>query len=96
MENVIVRPIITERSIENAKLGKFTFMIAKSAHKGEIKKAIQGTFNVHVVGLVTTIVKGRSKRSGKRRIEREVPSWKKAMVQLRSGEKIDAFDITGA
>lgn len=96
MENVIVRPVITERSIENAKLGKFTFMIAKSAHKDEIKKAVQDTFNVHVVALVTSIVKGRSKRTGKRRIEKTLSVWKKAVVQLKSGEKIDAFDITGA
>ena len=73
--------------------GKFTFVVERSAKKNDIKKAIEQKFAVHVVGLSTNIVKGRTARAGKRRLEITYQPFKKAIVALKSGEKINLFDI---
>ncbi len=94
MYNVLVKPLITEKSMSDANAGKFTFVVAKTAEKAGIKKAVEKQFDVHVIAVSTNIVKGKSKRAGTRRmIVREQP-WKKAVVQLVKGEKIAIFDIS--
>lgn len=93
MNQAIIRPIISEKSMFDAKSGKFTFVFAKSARKEHIKKEIEKAFNVHVTGVMTSVVKGGRKRIGKRKEEVQVSSWKKATVILEKGEKISLFDI---
>lgn len=93
MKYVIIKPLITEKSLKNAKNGKFTFQVAKSAQKNAIKKAVQEAFTVNVVDVATAYVKGRTMRIGARRNEIKLTSWKKAVVKLKAGEKIDLFDI---
>lgn len=78
--------------MKDVSLGKYTFMVAKDAAKGAIKQALEKMFNVHVVSVSTSIVKGRTKRVGKRREEVDQASWKKATVRLRKGEKISLFE----
>lgn len=90
--NVIIRPIISEKSMLSAGKGRFTFAVAKDANKQTIKKAVENAFAVTVVAVATTIVKGRTKRGGERREEKVLSSWKKAIVTLKSGQKIDIFD----
>ncbi|QQG40927.1 MAG: 50S ribosomal protein L23 [Candidatus Levyibacteriota bacterium] len=93
MDKVLIRPLITEKSINDAQNGKFTFIIAESAHKNDIKKAVEDQFKVHVVAIATIITKGKSKRVGrKRQIVKERPA-KKAIIKLAAGEKIDLFDL---
>ena len=92
---VIVRPIISEKSMQHAVLGKFTFHVAKTANKGVIKKAIEEKFKVNVVGISTNIVKGKTTRTGKRRVEVLKSPWKKAVVTLKTGQKIALFDVSG-
>ncbi len=91
--DVIIRPIITEKSISDASSRKFTFMVEKTADKTAIKKAIEEKFKVNVVGVFTLIIKGRTQRAGTRRKEIAKPSWKKAIVQLAKDQKIDLFDF---
>lgn len=93
MYRVIKRPLITEKSVQDAKLGKFTFLIAHNAGKNAVKKAIETTFKVNVVDIATNIQKGRKKRTGPKRIEIEMSVVKKAIVKLLAGQKIDLFDI---
>lgn len=93
--NIIIRPVITEKSMHNAGQGKFTFAVAKDADKTTIKNAVEKTYKVSVVDVATALVKGRTKRVGQRRNEIVESSWKKAVVKLKSGEKIGLFD-TGA
>lgn len=93
--SIIVRPIISEKSMREAENGKFTFHVAKHARKNVIKKVIEGQFNVSVIDLSTTIVKGKRKRIGARRVEVPMSAWKKAVATLKSGQKIDLFDLTG-
>jgi len=95
VNDVIIRPIISEKSMQHAVLGKFTFHVAKRAHKGEIKKAIEDKFKVNVVRISTNIVKGKKSKAGTRRIEILKSTWKKAIATLAKGQKIALFDVGG-
>lgn len=90
---VILRPVITEKSLHDAQKGMFTFLVATQADKKAIKKAIENTFSVHVIDVATQLVKGKRSRQGKRRLEIKASPIKKAKVTLISGEKIDLFTI---
>lgn len=89
----ILTPIITEKSIADAQKGKFTFKTDKDLGKYAIKQMVANRFKVDVVGIATSIVKGRSRRSGARRIEKVKTPWKKAIVRLKEGQKIALFEI---
>lgn len=92
-EDIIIKPVITEKSMQDAKAGKFTFAVLKTANKSAIKLATEKKFNVHVVSLTTSIVKGTRKRTGKRMIEISTAFWKKATLRLKKDENIGLFDI---
>lgn len=92
LNNIIIRPIITEKSMDDVALGKFTFEINKDADKNSIKQAIEQQFQVNVISVTTQIIKGKRGRFGVRRIEKIKSPWKKATVELKSGQKIDLFD----
>lgn len=93
MHDIIVRPVISEKSMQDANKSKFTFVVRKDANKKEIKAAVEKLFGVTVLTVATSMVKGKTKKVGPRRMEQVLASHKKAMVQLKSGEKIDAFEI---
>lgn len=88
-----IAPIISEKSILDAQKGKFTFKTDRFMNKNAISQAVHDQFNVDVVGVATAIVKGRTKRFGMKRLEKKLSSWKKAIVQLKQGQKISVFDI---
>lgn len=90
--DIIVRPIITERSMEQLAQGKYTFEVAKTANKIEIAQAIEALFaGVKVASVNTMHVRGRMKTRG--RIQGYTASWKKAIVTLEKGSKtIEFFD----
>lgn len=92
--NSIVKPVISEKSMQDAAKNKFTFLVATHANKPAIKKDVEKKFNVHVISVSTTIVKGKSIRTGKKRIETKQSPFKKAIVELKSGEKIGLFEVT--
>lgn len=93
MQNAIIKPVISEKSMNHVKKGKFTFVVARTAGKEEIKKEIENKFKVKVVSVATSITKGKTKRFGARRLETAMPSYKKVTVKLEAGQKIDLFDI---
>lgn len=86
-------PVITEKSIADAQKGKFTFKTAKNMKKNAISQVVAKQFSVDVVAVTTSIIKGRSRRVGMRRLEKIQSAWKKATVQLKSGQKIALFEI---
>lgn len=90
--DISIAPIISEKSTKDAGLGRFTFRVSKKADKGVIRKVIEEKFKVNVTSVYTNIVKGRKQRFGKRRVEQAMPSFKKAIVKLQSGQKIDLFE----
>ena len=90
-QDIIVRPIITENSMEGIANRKYTFKVANFANKIEIKKAVEQLFGVKVEKVNTISVKGKKKRMG--RSEGYTSDWKKAVVTLTSDSKtIEFFD----
>ena len=90
--DVIIRPIITERSMAGAADKKYVFEVAPQAGKVEIKKAIEEIFDVKVAKVNTMIVPGKAKRMGAARPGR-TKEWKKAIVQLTENSKtIEMFE----
>ena len=90
-QDIIVKPIITERSMSLVALKKYTFKVAKDSNKIEIAKAVEELFGVKVAAVNTMNVKGRYKRQG--RYEGYQSDWKKAIVTLTEDSKtIEFFD----
>ena len=79
-EEVIIKPIITERSSEGLQEGKYTFKVNKKATKVDIANAVEKLFEVKVLNVNTMIVKGKTKRV--RYVEGKTPDWKKAIVTI--------------
>jgi|SRR6056297_2110516 large subunit ribosomal protein L23 len=88
--DIIIKPIVTEKSMMSMEENKYTFKVRKDSNKTEIKKAIEELFNVDVVKVNTMNVKGKVKRLG--RNEGKRADWKKAIVKLAPGSKIELFE----
>jgi len=88
---IVERPLVSEKSIAGAEQGKYTFRVRKDANKIEIAKAIEQIFDVKVDKVNTLTVRGKKKRLG-RYPEGKTPDWKKAMVRLKPGHKIEIFE----
>lgn len=87
---VLLRPIITEKSTVLTGLDKYVFEVDIRANKNQIKEAVQVAFNVRVAEVNTMTMKGKPKRFGRRVVNR--PDWKKAVVTLVPGDKIELFE----
>lgn len=88
--NVIKRPILSEKSTQSAESrNQVAFEVALDARKPEIKSAVERFFNVKVASVNTTVVPGKAYRT--KRGEAKSNSWKKAVVILKPGEKIEFF-----
>lgn len=87
--NVIIRPVVSERSFDLMSQGKYTFEVAAKAPKEEIANAVEKLFNVHVVKVNTMWVKPKTKRV--RYVAGKTRTWKKAIVTLAEGESIEVF-----
>ena len=88
--DIIIKPIITEDSIDRLPDGKYTFKVAKDATKVEIAKAVESLFGVEVAKVNTISVKGKEKRMGRYTGFR--PDWKKAIVTVKGDKTIEFFD----
>lgn len=88
-QDIILKPVITEASMEDLQMGKYTFKVAKNANKTEIKEAVEEIFGVQVAKVNTIHVRGKNRRMG--RYEGTTPAWKKAIVTLAEGSKTIAF-----
>ncbi len=89
--DIIIKPIISEQSMDQIADKKYTFEVKKSANKIEIKKAVEEIFGVKVESVNTLNMMGKMKRMG--RYEGRRPSWKKAVVKLTPDSKtIEFFD----
>ncbi len=87
--DVLRRPVITEKSTRLAERGKYVFEVARGANKVQVKEAVQQAFTVGVTQVNMMNVLGKMKRFGRRPTRQ--PSWKKAVVTLKAGDKIDLF-----
>jgi large subunit ribosomal protein L23 len=96
IEDVIRRPLITEKNTMLMEQDQYCFEVAREANKPQIREAVEKTFNVRVKAVNTLNMKPKAKsriasrRGG--RIEGHRPGWKKAIVTLHPGERIDIFE----
>ena len=88
--DILVRPLITERTTQLMAEGKYVFVVAKAANKIEIAKAVSEIFKVKVAKVNTGNVLGKKKRMGRTQGKR--PDYKKAIVKLAPGESIEFFE----
>ena len=88
--DIIIRPVVTEKSIGLMENNKYVFKVALNANKIEIKKAVEEIFKVKVVDVNTVRVKGKEKRMG--RSVGRTSDYKKAIVQLAEGDSIEIFE----
>ncbi len=89
--DIIRRPLITEKTTtQKETTNQVSFEVDRRANRVEIKRTVEKIFNVRVVGVRTMRIRGKIKRRGK--IEGKRRDWKKAMVTLGPGERIDFFE----
>ena len=88
--DIIIKPVVTEKSMNLLADNKYTFIVDKRSNKTEIKNAIEDIFKVRVEKVYTINVKGKPKRMGK--FEGMTSDRKKAIVSLKSGQKIKLFE----
>jgi large subunit ribosomal protein L23 len=91
---VLIRPVVSEKSYVLSAANRYTFRVHPDAHKTQIRQAVEQLFGVHVVDVRTLSVKSKPKRRGVTRGRTRV--WKKAIVQVRQGETIPIFQGLGA
>ena len=89
VHDIIIRPLVTEKSMDDMEQGKYTFVVARGANKSEIKKAIEQIFDVTVDRVNTMNMRGKMKRQGANQGRR--PSCKKAIVKLTEDSKSIEF-----
>ena len=87
---VLRRPLVTEKGTRLSENHKYVFEVDKKASKGQVKLAVEKVFKVDVVSVNIINTPGETKRMGKRDVTR--PSWKKAVVTLKEGDKIQFFE----
>ena len=90
LTRVIVRPVVTEKTNDMGENDKYAFEVAVDANKNEVKQAVERFFGVKVLDVRTMNVKGKPKRLGRHMGRRK--DWKKAIVTVQAGDKIDLFD----
>jgi large subunit ribosomal protein L23 len=86
---VIIRPVVSEKSYVLATANKYVFRVHADAHKTQIRQSIEALFDVSVVSVHTLSVKSKPKRRGQ--IHGRTRSWKKAIVQVGPGDSIPIF-----
>ena len=87
---VLIRPVVSEKSYHQITENRYTFKVHKDAHKTQIRQAVEELFDVKVVGVNVVKVQPKPKRRGVFRGTR--PGWKKAIVQVSEGETIPIFE----
>ena len=87
---VIIEPVVSEKSYALMADGKYTFRVDERAHKTQIARAVEEVFEVRVKGVRTAKVRSKPKRRGVN--SGRTRSWKKAVVQLAAGDRIELFE----
>ena len=93
MKQIIIKPVITEKSYKDAQEGVYTFFVDKSANKIQIKEHIEKKFKVKVIRVRTVTTPGKLVTFGKNRKTGRRSDMKKAFVTLKKGDKIELFEV---
>jgi large subunit ribosomal protein L23 len=87
---VLIKPVVSEKSYEQITHNKYTFKVHQDAHKTQVRQAVEQLFDVTVVRVNIVKVQPKPKRRGLYRGTR--PGWKKAIVELKAGDSIEIFE----
>jgi large subunit ribosomal protein L23 len=87
---VLIKPVISEKSYEQIQSNQYTFHVHQDAHKTQVRQAVEQLFDVKVERVNIIKVQAKPKRRGQYRGIK--PGWKKAVVQLRKGDTIEIFE----
>ncbi len=90
IHQVLIKPTVTEKSTILQESGKYTFQVAPKANKVEVKQAVEQNFNVTVLDVNITKLRGKKKRYGPRAVKQ--PDIKKAVVTLQAGDRINIVE----
>jgi large subunit ribosomal protein L23 len=90
---VLLAPVVSEKSYSLLEANKYSFRVHPDAHKTQVRQAVEELFDVKVVGVNVIKVQSKPKRRGAHRGTK--PGWKKAIVQIREGDKIEIFEGVG-
>lgn len=89
---MLIKPLITEKTLADTAYNRYTFLVKKAATKGQIKEAIETAFKVNVVNVSTSILKSVRSRSARTGQYRQTSTLKKAIVQLKPKQSINYFE----
>jgi large subunit ribosomal protein L23 len=91
VHDILIRPVISEKSVAETDRNNYTFAVGREANKFQIKEAVEAEFKVTVLGVRVMTVKPKRKRRGRRQLG-TVPGWRKAVVTIAAGQKIELFE----
>jgi large subunit ribosomal protein L23 len=91
---VLIAPVVSEKSYSLIEDRKYTFRVHEDAHKTQVRQAVEELFSVHVQAVNISHVRSKPKRRGLTRGRR--PGWKKAIVELAPGDRIELFEGAAA
>ena len=89
-EQILLSPVVSEKSYSGIAEGRYTFKVHPDAHRTQVRQAVEDLFDVHVERVNIVKVQPKPKRRGYNKGAK--PGWKKAIVQLREGDKIEIFE----
>ncbi|HEY3550656.1 MAG TPA: 50S ribosomal protein L23 [Gaiellaceae bacterium] len=87
---ILIEPVVSEKSYHQITENRYTFKVHKDAHKTQIRQAVEELFDVKVVGVNVIKMQPKPKRRGM--IKGTRPGWKKAIVELKAGDRIELFE----
>ena len=93
LDQIILKPLITEKALQDRENNKYHFWVGLNANKHQIKSAFQSLFSVPVLDVRTMIVKGKLKTDWKKRLSIQKPSRKKAIICIAKDQKIKILSI---
>ena len=94
MNTIVIRPLITEKTLNLASRGWYTFEVALDASKPAIAEAVTMAYKVKAVDVRTLSMHGKMRKVGKLMKHVKKADWKKAIVKLEKGQKIEVFEVT--
>lgn len=90
---MLLKPIVTEKTIREAEKKRYTFAMPSSMTKPELKKKLEKLFKVSIIKIQTAIMPGKNYRKGRRWIYGQHADWKKTVITIKPDQKIELFDI---
>lgn len=95
LDDIMQRPVITEKSMKQVMSDRYTFAVNRKATKIDVRRAVKTLYNVDAMQVQTIAVAGKRRRVGRRRTPMVQAAWKKAIITLKPGQKIDLFTMQG-